>query len=214
MLRPAHGYHPLRSSLGAGLGIGVCLVVGAWLVTNLGFPLALVAPIGASAVLVFAVPASPLAQPRAVMGGNLISALIGLLLSRTGLPPFAMAAMATALAIMAMHILRCLHPPGGAMALVAAMGAQGTVWPWSFLLLPVAINSLTLLAIGWLFNNATGSRYPHHNEVLPEHRLPIAIDYDRADLDVVLDELEDRPDISVEDLDAIIRAVLIRHKAG
>lgn len=213
-LGSAHGDHPLRSSAGAGLGIGACLAVGTWIVVNMGFPLALVAPIGASAVLVFAVPASPLAQPRAVFGGNLISAFVGLVLSRSGLPPVALAALATALAIMAMHILRCLHPPGGALALLAATGAQGALWPWSFLLIPVAINSLTLLAVGWVFNNATGSRYPHRNELLPEHRLPITINYDRAALDAVLDELEDRPDVDADDLDAIIRAVLIRQKAN
>ncbi|NMN06606.1 CBS domain-containing membrane protein [Novosphingobium sp. SG916] len=207
----ARGQHPLRSSIGAWLGMGTSLALGTWAMGAFGASAALVAPIGASAVLVFAVPASPLAQPRAVLGGNLVSALIGMLLARVGLEPWLVLPLAVGLAILAMHALRCLHPPGGAMALVAAMGAHGAPWPWTFLLSPAASNTLALLAAGWLFNNCTGSRYPHHNETLPEHGVPMAIDYDPADLATVLDELEDRPDISTEDLDSIVRAVFVRH---
>lgn len=207
-----NGTHPIRSSIGAGLAIGLSLVVGLWIAHRTGLSPALIAPIGASAVLVFAVPASPLAQPRAVLGGNLVSAIVGVLLSRTGLSPFAMDVMAVGLAIMMMHLLRCLHPPGGAVALSVAIGAQSGAWPWSFLLFPVGVNSLTLLVIGWLFNNMTGSIYPHRHEILHKNSTPIAYEYDRRDLEAALDKCVDRPDISIEDLDEIIRSILIRRK--
>ena len=214
-----HGRHPLRSSLGAPLGLAVSALRAMGVSAYTGDAAWLVAPIGASAVLVFAVPASPLAQPRAVLGGNVVSALVGLcvahLVAPTGMGPVLAAALSVGLAILAMHLTRSLHPPGGAMALVAAMSAhKGIPAPWHFVLAPVAVNCLGLLAAGWLFNNLTGSRYPHRAESLPEHRAPVPIDYDRADLEAVLDELEDAPDVTVDDLDAIFRAVQIRRQAG
>src|SRR5882762_3777812 len=82
----------------------------------------LVAPIGASAVLVFGVPGSPMAQPWAVVGGNTVSALAGIVcVLAFGSGP-GVAALAVGLAIAAMFTLRCLHPPGGACALVTVLG--------------------------------------------------------------------------------------------
>ena len=211
----AHGRHPLRSSLGAPLGIAISALMGMGVSAYTGDAAWLAAPIGASAVLVFAVPASPLAQPRAVLGGNVVSALVGLCVAHVVSAPVLAAALAVGLAILAMHLTRSLHPPGGAVALVTAMSAhQGIPAPWHFVLAPVAVNSLGLVAAGWLFNNLTGSRYPHRAETLPEHRLAVARDYDRTDLEAVLNELEDAPDVTVDDLDAIFRAVQIRRQAG
>ncbi|ATQ41091.1 hypothetical protein CSW64_01045 [Caulobacter mirabilis] len=81
------------------------------------------APIGASAVLVFAVPASPLAQPRGVIGGNLIGALAGVACGLLIPVPLLAAAVAVGAAIVVMSLLGCLHPPGGAVALGAALAA-------------------------------------------------------------------------------------------
>ncbi|MFG3757464.1 HPP family protein, partial [Klebsiella pneumoniae] len=74
----------------------------------------LVASIGASAVLLFAVPASPLAQPWPIIGGNSVSALVGIVVARAIGDPLLAAAVAAALAIAVMSLARCLHPPGGA----------------------------------------------------------------------------------------------------
>jgi CBS domain-containing membrane protein len=209
-----HNQHPLRSSLGGILGIAISAKIGMMVSALFGDVGWLVAPIGASAVLVFAVPASPLAQPRAVLLGNVASALVGMVIGRGIGSPYTGAALAVGLAILVMHLLRCIHPPGGAMALVAVMQSQGaSPLPWHFILAPVAVNTAALIAAGWLFNNLTGSRYPHRAERLPEHRLPVGIDYDRADLEAVLDELEDAPDVTVDDLDAIFRAVQIRRQS-
>ena len=81
-----------------------------------------IAPMGASAVLLFAAPASPLAQPWSIMAGNLVSALIGVTCAHAIPDPGLAAAAAGSLAIAAMFTLRCLHPPSGAVALTAVLG--------------------------------------------------------------------------------------------
>jgi CBS domain-containing membrane protein len=118
----------------------------------------LVAPLGASAVLVFGVPSSPLAQPWAVVGGNTLSALVGVLCVRwVGAPELA-AALAVGAAIALMFALRCLHPPGGASALLVAR--SGVSDP-AFALYPVFANSVLLMLVGAAYNNATKRAYPH-----------------------------------------------------
>ena len=115
------------AALGALAGVGLATLC-CWLALGGAPELAIVAPIGASAVLVFAVPASPLAQPWSVVGGNAVSALVGLAVGQTVGDPFLAAGIATALAIGAMSLARCLHPPGGAIALGSAIaGYQGGV---------------------------------------------------------------------------------------
>jgi CBS domain-containing membrane protein len=83
--------------------------------------LLLVAPMGASAVLLFAVPASPLAQPWSIVGGNLVSATVGVACATWISDLVDAAALAIALAICAMFALRCVHPPSGAVALTAVL---------------------------------------------------------------------------------------------
>lgn len=172
---------------------------------------AIMGPIGASAVLAFAVPASPLAQPRAIIAGNTVSALVGITVAKLVAPPALAMGLAVGLAIWTMHRLRCLHPPGGAVALVAVTGGPiVTGAGYAFAAAPVALNSALLVAVAVLFNNLAGSRYPHRPEILPEHVAPPRLAYERADLDAVLGELEDLPDVDAADLDAIIRAVETR----
>ncbi|MES2493801.1 MAG: HPP family protein [Pseudomonadota bacterium] len=200
----------LRGALGALLGIALA---GAAARLALGpdpgrWPW-LLAPLGASAVLVFAVPASPLAQPWPVAGGNLLSALVGLGCGALiPFPPLA-AALAVGAAIAAMSIARCLHPPGGACALLAALGGPPiTVGGGGALLVPLTLNVGALIAAGYLWNNLTGHRWPHH---LPAPGVPAPQEwvarYDPADLDVVLENWDEVLDVSREDLDALFRAV-------
>lgn len=171
----------------------------------------LIAPMGASAVLLFAVPASPLAQPWSIIGGNLVSALVGVSCATwLGHSP-SVAALAGGLAIAAMFALRCLHPPGGAVALTAVLaGNEIAQLGYSFALYPVALNSLGLLLIALLFNNALRRRYPHrplehgklHNtrDPIPRERLG----FTPADLDAVLQARGELLDISREDLEEIL----------
>lgn len=131
--------------------------------------LLLIAPMGAAAVLLFAVPTSPLAQPWPVIGGNCLSALVGVLCltwigySLTG------AAVAVGVAIAAMIALRCLHPPGGAAALSAVLGGP-MLGDHAFTFVgEVAVNAGLLLAVAYAYNNLTGRPYPHRAQAaLPE----------------------------------------------
>lgn len=151
------GRERLRVSVGAFLGILLTALVCHWM--GLGPKAAwIVAPMGASAVLIFGVPASPLAQPWAVLGGNTISALVGIACARWIGHVDVAAAAAVGLAIAAMFALRCLHPPGGASALLMVMAG---FTDFHVALAPVMLNSVLMVAVGLAWNNATGRRYPH-----------------------------------------------------
>lgn len=124
-----------------------------------------IAPMGASAVLLFATPSSPLAQPWSIIGGNIVSALIGVTCAHNIGDPGLAASLAVSLAIAAMFALRCLHPPSGAVALTAVLGGPAVLATgYRFVLVPVAINSFFLLAAALLFNNLLRRRYPHWDQ--------------------------------------------------
>jgi CBS domain-containing membrane protein len=147
--------------LGALLGV----FCAAWLSRHLlhGFNPWFIAPMGASAVLLFAVPSSPLAQPWSIIGGNLVSALIGVTCAAHVDDVALAASLAASLAIGAMFALRCLHPPSGAVALTAVLGGPAiTALGYRFVLWPVAIDSLLLLLTALVFNVSARRRYPHH----------------------------------------------------
>ncbi|MDT8387792.1 MAG: HPP family protein [Thiogranum sp.] len=113
----------------------------------------LVTSMGASAVLLFAVPHGALSQPWSVFGGHLVSAVIGVACAQMIAQPFVAAPLAVALAIGAMHYLRCIHPPGGATALTAVMGGDAVqALGFQFVITPVLLNVLVILSITVLFN--------------------------------------------------------------
>lgn len=144
----------LWSWVGASSGIGAIAAVA--VMSKL--PL-LIAPFGATCVLIFAASDSPLAQPRAVVGGYVVSALVGVLaLLALGSAPWVVAvAVGTAIALM--QVTRTLHAPAGAVPLLAL--SSGTD---SLLLIPsVLVGSCTLIGIGLLVNNLrTGRSYPRY----------------------------------------------------
>lgn len=151
----------LRIAAGAALGLfvagGLCLLSGIGTVW-------LVAPLGASAVLVYGLPSSPLAQPWSVIGGNTLSALVGVLMLQLVPWPLPAAALAVGVAIALMVATRCLHPPGGAAALLTVLvGAND----WHFAFFPVFANSVLLVLVGVVYNRATGRGYPHVAHPLP-----------------------------------------------
>lgn len=159
----------LRAGIGAALGLGLAdLCLWALAPTHpdlLSHPL-LIAPLGASALLIFAVPNSPLAQPWAVAVGNTLSALAALLVLQAGLPPLGAAPLAVALAILAMAAARAMHPPGGAVALFTALAAPQD---WTFALSPVLAGSIALVLAGVLWNRATGRAYPFRQPAPSPH---------------------------------------------
>lgn len=202
----------LFASLAAGVGIGLSALVVGLLAPGEHAWLWIVPPMGASAVLVFAVPASPMAQPWPTIGGNVVSALIGLAVAHW-LPASALTAgLAVCLAIAAMSVLRCLHPPGGAAALVGFFaGAQTS---YLFPLLPVGLNAVVLVACGWAFHRLMGRRYPHvaAPAAAPPAPAPKAGDaapwtFSRSDIAETLAEMGETYDISPDDLEAVLRRV-------
>lgn len=147
---------PLRSVLFAGLGGLIAIgVIGA--LTAISQTPLIMAPFGASCVLLFSLPASPLSQPANVVGGHLLSTLIGLLL-RLALPDVWWAqALAVGLVIAAMAALRLTHPPAGADPLVVFAADPG----FDFLVLPVLIGSCALVAVAAVFHRVSGTPYPN-----------------------------------------------------
>ncbi len=209
----------IKASAGALLGIALTALVCAQLAKDLTAPW-MVAPMGASAVLLFAIPASPLAQPWAVVGGNTVSALAAVVLTRF-IPDAALAAgCAVGVAILAMTALRCLHPPGGAAALLVALGgADGPAQSWIFALQPVALNSLLLVLSAFLYHRLSGHSYPHRASEPSGLR-----DNDRASpidrigplpdaLSEVLGNYGEVLDVSAADLQSLFREVELRQLA-
>lgn len=200
-----------RVVAGAWLGVGLVAMLAWHWPPAAGLPW-LLAPLGASAVLVYALPASPLAQPWAVVGGNTLSALVGLLCTAwVPWPPLA-AALAVAGAIAAMMAARCLHPPGGAVALLTVVAGIGDA---GFALAPVALDSALLVACGLLYNPLTGRRYPHAQDLprpAPAEAGRRAFDFSADDLDRVLARYNQVLDVPRDDLrDLLVQA---EHEAG
>jgi CBS domain-containing membrane protein len=200
-----------RSCLGALLGIAF---TGGSMFLLLGpaanIPL-LVAPMGASAVLLFAVPASPLAQPWSIIGGNLVSATIGVTCAHAIADPTLAAALAVALSICGMFALRCVHPPSGAVALTAVLGGPAIhALGYRFVLEPIAIQSAALLAAAIAYHAVTGHRYPHAGRQVRGTTGSPADDasrggFTRADLEAVLRRRGEMLDIDPDDLESLLR---------
>lgn len=189
----------LVAGVGAALGIALTGLIAARLAGAGALPL-LVAPIGASAVLVFAVPASPLAQPWPVIGGNTVSALFGLIVVQMVPQQAPAAALAVGGAIVLMSLLRCLHPPGGAVALsVVLMAAAHQPAGWLFPLVPVALNSALLVVGGIAFLRWSAHAYPHRPVATPASSA-----FAPEDIDAALADMHETFDIAREDLDALL----------
>ncbi len=154
--------HSLPSVIKAGLGslLGIALV--ALLGQASGWPL-LIAPFGATAVLLFSLPESPLSQPAHVVGGHVLSTLLALLL-RAVLPMnWWTVALAVGLAVALMAALRLTHPPAGADPIVVFLGDPG----FEFLIVPVLAGSALLVLLAWLIHRLpprTPYPLPHPEE--------------------------------------------------
>ena len=171
----------------------------------------LVTPMGATAVLVFAVPASPMAQPWPALGGNMLSALVGVAVVHNVGADAASAGLAVAGAILVMSLCRCLHPPGGAAALTAVIGGPAVLSAgYSFALVPVALNALVLLAAGWTFHRLSGRAYPHRPPAGPAAPSVLEATLHRRDIDRALEDLGETFDIDPDDL-ALLLQTAERH---
>lgn len=199
-----------RACVGALLGIILTSILTYWLVGSSNALPLLMAPIGASAVLLFAIPASPLAQPWSILGGNLIAATVGVTTAILINDVVVAAAVALSVSIALMFTLRCLHPPSGAVALSAVLGDSAIHGlGYYFVVFPVGINSLLLLVVALAYNNATRRTYPHpiltesnlNQSVPPEMRFGFTTE----DLNEVLKEYNQVIDVSRDDLQLLLQ---------
>lgn len=201
--------------LGALLGIGITGFVCALIMGNpIDLPL-IVAPIGASAVLLFAVPASPLAQPWPIVGGNTLSALAGVSVTYFVADATIAAALAVALAILLMSLTRSLHPPGGAAALTAVIGgAAVTKAGFLFPFVPVAINSIILVVLGTLIHRLARRQYPHRGTTdtinlhgTADKPASLRVGFNSDDIDAALGDFKETLDIGRGDIETLLRRV-------
>lgn len=182
-------------------GLGILLMQGILAVLPAGANVSyLLAPLGASTVILFALPHSPLAQPWSLAGGLLLSALVGYGVGLWVQPAWLAIGVALALAIWLTALLRCMHPPGGAMAVVFAIAAQQHTVSLFTALLNVVAALIAVLAVN---NLIPGRRYPQcvparQATVRPPRR---SIRHD--DLQYALEKLDTYLDVSEDDLVSI-----------
>jgi CBS-domain-containing membrane protein len=202
--------------LRSGLAGGVAILILGWLLHALPqgtYQLMMLGSIAASAVLIFAVPHSPLAQPWNLIGGHLLSALPAWFCGIWFADPLLAGALAVGLAIFLMYSLSCLHPPGAATALTVVMGSaqfhqMGAIWT----IYIIAANALIFLVLAIIINNLIpGRRYPmdlRRAPVTPKPGPFIALE--REDLEWSLTRMNSTIDINVNDLSRIYELALNR----
>ena len=151
----------LASGVGGFISILSIMTISAWLLDGATYML-IVASMGASAVLLFAVPHGPLSQPWPVFGGHILSAFIGVVCAWYIPNEFLAASLAVGIAIAVMYYLRCIHPPGGATALAAVVGGDNVHnLGFEYILTPVLLNVVTILVVAIVFNSLfKWRRYP------------------------------------------------------
>lgn len=194
------------AGLSALFGIAAVYVLTSWVLGPLATVI-MVASMGAAAVLLFAVPHGALSQPWPVFGGQLISALIGVTAAQWLTDPALAAGVAVGGSIAAMQLLRCIHPPGGATALIAVIGGPAVHdLGYGYVLLPVLANTAIIFLI------AVAANYP-----FPWRRYPIGLvrwedppapPLTSRHLQAAVRDLNVVVDITPAELDAIARSAI------
>lgn len=200
------------SAAGGLLGILAVLWTSHFWIDGHGGVLA-IASMGASAVLLFAAPHGALSQPWPVLGGHLVSALIGVTCARwLGGEPMLAASLAVALSIAAMYGLRCMHPPGGATALFAVLGGESVhALGYGYLFSPVLLNIVVLVTVAVLFNYPFAwRRYPQSWHRRTQAAVPAAEKsmIPHSSLVYALSQIDTFVDISEDDLQRIYALAL------
>lgn len=195
----------LLACIGALAGIVLTGLICGFAASDTQHLLWLVPPMGASAVLLFAVPASPMAQPWPTIGGNTISALIGLVVAHN-MPLSALSAgIAVGSAIGVMSLLRCLHPPGGAAALVGLFAGASS--SYAFPILPVGLNAAVLVGCAWIYHRYSGHSFPHVAAAPAPMAKELPWTFSKADLAAALAQTGETFDIDVNDLERLLREI-------
>lgn len=152
----------LWSWIGSFIGIAAVALLHYRLVDQNGL-LMLIGSFGASAVLIYGAIRSPLAQPRNLLGGHILSAFVGVTACQwLGGQPWLAAAMAVSTSIALMHLTKTLHPPGGATALIAVIGGESIQQlGYLYVLIPAALGASVMLVVALIVNNIPkGRKYP------------------------------------------------------
>ncbi|GAA5117713.1 HPP family protein [Luteolibacter yonseiensis] len=181
-------------------------------VLSLSGATAVIASMGASAVLLFAVPHGQLSQPWPVLAGHVFSALIGVICARFIRGPELAAAFAVCLSIGMMHHMKCIHPPGGATALTAVLGGNAIHdMGFRFVLFPVLVNCLIMVGVAVLFNIFFGwRRYPaylSHPATPPPPETP-----SHEEIITALKSIDSFVDVNEDDLIRISRLLANRQE--
>jgi CBS domain-containing membrane protein len=197
-----------RAGLAAAAGI-LLLGLAIRYLPQVNYPLIIFASSAASAVLLYAVPHSPLAQPWSLVGGHLLSGIAGWACSLLIPDPVLAAASAVGLAVLLMHLAHCLHPPGGATALtMVLMADQFHQHGWDWVASTVIANAVLSLLLAIVINNLIpGRRYPMpRTGILPQR--PVArrsADLGQEDIEWALSQMDAVIDINEQDLLDIYR---------
>jgi CBS domain-containing membrane protein len=193
-------------ALGTLLSVWVCsLVFG----NEVAFHL--IGPLGASAVLLFAVSSGALAQPWSILGGYLIAAVIALLTAHVLGRTLGSACLAAGLAVVLMCWLRCLHPPAGALALTLVLADPATIAMDWLALEPVMLGAAVMLLCALAYNNLSRVPYPKRasepQATIPAGLAPVDSQAITAeDLKRALADMEAFYDVTPEDLEQLIHA--------
>jgi len=207
----------VRAGLGVTIGLGVVglLLLVPGVDPDLG--LYLIAPFGATAVLVFAAPSSPLAQPWSAVVGNTVSALVGVAVTLLVSDLTLRIALAVGLSVAAMILVRAVHPPAGAVAMTAALSPDAIdALGFRFALAPVAAGTILLVVVAAVYGRATGRHYPLRQfdaAPPPAERLGLSED----ELSGILQHYRQTLNLGVADLARLIGAAELQaatHRTG
>jgi CBS domain-containing membrane protein len=210
--KPSFDPVPPAEKIRAGLAAWAGILAMGWalhFLPQIGYPLIMLASSAASAVLLFAVPHSPMAQPWPVVGGNLLSGMVGWACSLLIPDPILAAGCAVGLAVLVMHLSHCLHPPGGATALIMVLAAgQFHHHGWAWAAGTVFANTLLALSLALIINNLIpGRHYPMRGAARPALNAAANVpgELGQADIEWALTRMDGVIDVSEEDLLNIYR---------
>lgn len=197
----------------AAIGVSLGTLLSVWLCSLVfGLPVAmhLIGPLGASAILLFAVSSGALAQPWSILGSYFCATVVSLLVVHFLGRDLTSACLAVGLALVVMCLLRCLHPPAGALALLVVLAdPQSAQLGWA-MLEPVMFSAGCMLLVALFYNNLTLVRYPKsHVDTAPTLITPHVMgdpSITAEDLQNALAQMEAFIDVTPEDLEELIRA--------
>ena len=202
----------IRAVIGSLIGLFCTVALGRMLGELVGVNEWVMASLGASALLVFVLPSSPMAQPWAVIGGNVLSAIAGITIYHFIPNPLFGLPIAAASAILGMFVLRCLHPPAAAVALIAVLGQ---IEGYRYAFFPVMVDSIALCLVAIAYNSLTGKQYPTKppKPVLDLPKEKSSREQAEATLDALLTEYQEVMDVDRAELIRIIQSAQSFDKA-